>query len=49
MSAPPTVDFELLIAQDVKEMALPDENDLMLLRTKCDPEGFFLKRKIVEQ
>lgn len=43
------VDFELLMAPHVKEMALPTEHDLMLLRTKCDPEGFFLKRKLVEQ
>ena len=43
------VDFDLLIAPDVKEMALPTEHDLMLLRTKCDPEGFFLKRKIVDK
>ena len=43
------VDFELLMAPDVKEMAVPTEHDLMLLRTKCDPEGFFLKRKIVDK
>jgi glutaconate CoA-transferase, subunit B len=43
------VDFELLISPEVKEMALPSEHDLMLLRTKCDPEGFFLKRKIVDK
>lgn len=42
------VDFELLVAPHVKEMAIPTEHDLMLLRTKCDPEGFFLKRKLVE-
>jgi len=43
------VDFELLMAPDVKEMALPTAHDLMLLQTKCDPEGFFLKRKIVDK
>lgn len=43
------VDFDLLIAPDCKEMAIPTEHDLMLLRTKCDPEGYFLKRKIVEK
>jgi glutaconate CoA-transferase, subunit B len=43
------VDFELLVARDVKEMAIPTEHDLMLLRIMCDPEGFFPKRKIVEQ
>jgi glutaconate CoA-transferase, subunit B len=43
------VDFELLMAPDVKEMAVPTEHDLILLRTKCDPEGFFLRRKIVEK
>jgi glutaconate CoA-transferase subunit B len=42
------VDFELLISPDVKEMELPTEHDLMLLRTRCDPDGFFLKRKVVE-
>jgi len=43
------VDFEFLMAPDVKEMALATEHDLMLLRTKCDPEGFVLKTKRVEQ
>jgi glutaconate CoA-transferase, subunit B len=42
------VDFDLLIAPDVKEMALPTEHDLTILRTCCDPDGFFLKRKIVD-
>jgi glutaconate CoA-transferase subunit B len=42
------VDFELLISPDIKEMAIPTDHDLMLLRTKCDPDGFFLKRKIVD-
>jgi glutaconate CoA-transferase, subunit B len=42
------VDFDLLIAPDVKEMSLPTEHDLTLLRTRCDPDGFFLKRKIVD-
>jgi glutaconate CoA-transferase, subunit B len=43
------VDFELLMAADVKEMAVPTEHDIMLPRTKCDPEGFFLKRKIIDK
>jgi len=43
------VDFELLISPEVKEMVLPSKHDLMLLRSKCDPEGFFLKRKIIEK
>jgi glutaconate CoA-transferase subunit B len=43
------VDFDLLIAPDCKEMAVPTEHDLMLLRTKCDPDGYFLKRKIVDK
>ena len=38
-----------MASEDVREMALPTEHDLMLLRTKCDPDGFFLKRKIVEK
>ena len=43
------VGFDLKIAPECKEMALPTEHDLMLLRTKCDPEGCFLKRKEVEK
>jgi glutaconate CoA-transferase subunit B len=43
------VDFELIIPPDCKEMAPPTEHDLMLLTTKCDPEGYFLKRKVVEK
>jgi glutaconate CoA-transferase subunit B len=43
------VDFELVISPDCKEMAIPTEQDLMLLRTKCDPDGYFLKRKIVDK
>ena len=40
------VSFELLISPDLQEMKEPSENDLRLLREKCDPEGFFLKRKV---
>jgi glutaconate CoA-transferase subunit B len=43
------VDFDLIISPDVKEMQIPTEHDLYLLQKKCDTEGFFLKRKIVEQ
>ncbi len=42
------VSFELLISPDLKEMKEPSEDDLRLLREKCDPEGFFLKRKVFE-
>lgn len=38
------VEFELLVAPDVKEMAIPTEEDLRLLREVVDPEGYFLKR-----
>jgi glutaconate CoA-transferase subunit B len=43
------VDFELVMAPDVKPMALPTEEDLHLLHTKCDTAGLFLKRKVVEK
>ncbi|MDY0391318.1 CoA-transferase subunit beta [Desulfobulbus oligotrophicus] len=43
------VDFELIIAPDVKEMALPTKEDLELLHNQCDTEGLFLKRKVVEK
>ncbi|MDD4464145.1 MAG: hypothetical protein PHR86_07875, partial [Desulfobacterales bacterium] len=40
------VSFELLISPDLKDMVEPSENDLKLLREKCDPDGYFLKRKV---
>ena len=40
------VGFELLISPDLKEMPPPSEADLRLLRETCDPEGYFLKRKV---
>lgn len=40
------VGFELLISPDLKEMAEPTEEDLRLLREECDPDGYFLKRKV---
>ena len=43
------VDFELVMAPDVKEMKLPSEHDLKLLHEQCDTEGLFLKRKVVEK
>ncbi len=42
------VSFELLISSDLKEMEEPTEEDLRLLREKCDPEGYFLKRKVAK-
>ncbi|MCW3490455.1 CoA-transferase subunit beta [Dethiobacter alkaliphilus] len=38
------VEFELIIPDDVKEMAEPTEEDLRLLR-EIDSEGYFLKRQ----
>lgn len=38
------VSFELIIPPDVKEMKMPTEEDLKLLR-QIDAEGYFLKRK----
>lgn len=40
------VGFELLISPDLKEMSEPTEEDLKLLREECDPDGYFLKRKV---
>jgi len=40
------VSFELLISPNLKDMVEPSENDLKLLREKCDPDGYFLKRKV---
>jgi len=40
------VGFELIIPSDVKEMKLPTEEDLTLLRDKIDAEGYFLKRQV---
>ncbi len=40
------VEFELLISPDVKEMAMPSEEDLRLLIEECDPDGYFLKRVV---
>ncbi len=39
------VSFELIIPPDVKEMKMPTEEDLKLLR-QIDSEGYFLKRKV---
>lgn len=40
------VSFELLVSPDLKEMAEPTDEDLRLLREVCDPEGYFLNRKV---
>ena len=40
------VSFELIISPDLKEMAEPTAEDLRLLRTECDPDGYFLARKV---
>ena len=40
------VSFELLVSPDLGEMAEPSEEDLKLLREKCDPDGYFLARKL---
>jgi len=40
------VSFELLISPDLKTMAEPTKEDLKLLREKCDPDGYFLARKV---
>lgn len=42
------VGFELLISPDLKEMAEPTAEDLRLLREECDPDGYFLKRKVAK-
>lgn len=38
--------FELLVSPDLKDMAEPTDEDLRLLREVCDPEGYFLNRKV---
>ncbi len=38
------VSFELLVAPDLKEMAVPTEEDIRLLKEEIDPEGYFLKK-----
>jgi len=40
------VSFELLISSGIKEMEVPNIEDLRLLREVCDPEGYFLTREI---
>ena len=40
------VSFELFISPELKEMKEPSAKDLRLLREECDPDGYFLKRKI---
>jgi len=40
------VSFELLISPDLQEMKEPGAQDLKLLREECDPDGFFLARKL---
>lgn len=40
------VGFELMVSPDLKEMSEPTEEDLRLLREECDPDGYFLKRKV---
>ncbi len=42
------VSFELLISPDLKEMKEPSEEDLCMLREECDPDGYFLKRKVAK-
>ncbi len=38
------VSFELLVDANLKEMAVPTEKDLKILKEDIDPEGYFLKR-----
>lgn len=40
------VGFDLIISPNLKEMAEPDEADLLILRDRCDPEGYFLERNV---
>jgi glutaconate CoA-transferase subunit B len=40
------VSFELIISPELKEMKEPSEEDLRLLREECDPDGYFLARKL---
>jgi glutaconate CoA-transferase subunit B len=38
--------FALQVSADLREMKAPGEKDLRLLREACDPEGYFLARKV---
>lgn len=40
------VDFELILSSDLKEMKEPTLEDLRILREVCDPDGYFLARKL---
>jgi len=40
------VNFELLISPDLREMKEPTLEDLKILREVCDPDGYFLARKL---
>jgi len=40
------VGFDLLVAPDLQEMAEPGEEELLLLREKCDPDGYLLQREV---
>ncbi len=40
------VSFQLLVSSDLEEMKEPTTEDLRLLREVCDPEGYFLARKV---
>lgn len=40
------VSFDLLVSPNLKEMDQPSDDDLALLREKCDPDGYFLRRKL---
>ena len=40
------VDFKLNMAPNIGTMPEPTEKDLRLLREVCDPEGYFLARKV---
>jgi glutaconate CoA-transferase subunit B len=40
------VDFDLLISPDLKEMKEPTLENLRILREECDPDGYFLARKL---
>lgn len=40
------VSFALQVSTDLREMKTPTKEDLRLLREVCDPEGYFLSRKV---
>jgi glutaconate CoA-transferase subunit B len=42
------VSFELLVSPDLTEMKEPTADDLKMLREQCDPEGYFLNRKVAK-